>query len=63
MRSEPSEPDFTPQETQVLKLMADGMTSRAIAAKLGISRRTADAHIGSILWRLRNRPDEGKDSV
>jgi DNA-binding NarL/FixJ family response regulator len=63
MRGEPSEPEFTPQETQVLELMADGMTTRAIAAELGIDQRTASTHIASIVWKLRNRPNEGKGSV
>jgi DNA-binding NarL/FixJ family response regulator len=45
------------REREVLRLMADGLTDRAIAARLGISRRTAEAHVGHILHKLgaRNR--------
>lgn len=48
---------LTAREDEVLRLMADGLTDRQIAARLGISRRTAEAHVGHVLHKLgaRNR--------
>ena len=48
---------LTLREGEVLRLMADGLTDRQIAARLGVSRRTAEAHVGHILHKLgaRNR--------
>lgn len=48
---------LTVREEEVLRLMADGLTDRQIAARLGVSRRTAEAHVGHILHKLgaRNR--------
>lgn len=48
---------LTLREDEVLRLMADGLTDRQIAARLGVSRRTAEAHVGHILHKLgaRNR--------
>jgi DNA-binding CsgD family transcriptional regulator len=41
----------------VLRYLADGLTDREIAARLGISPRTVETHVGSILHKLgvRNR--------
>jgi DNA-binding NarL/FixJ family response regulator len=48
---------LTFREEEVLRLVADGMTDRQIAARLGVSKRTAEAHVGHILHKLgaRNR--------
>lgn len=48
---------LTVREEEVLSLVADGLTDRQIAARLGVSRRTAEAHVGHILHKLgaRNR--------
>jgi two-component system response regulator FixJ len=35
---------LTPRQLEVLSLVAGGMTSRDIAQKLGISKRTVDVH-------------------
>jgi DNA-binding NarL/FixJ family response regulator len=35
----------TPRETEVLTLVAHGQTARQIGKKLGISKRTVDAHM------------------
>ncbi len=48
---------LTFREQEVLQLVADGMTDREIASRLGVSKRTAEAHVGHILRKLgvRNR--------
>jgi DNA-binding NarL/FixJ family response regulator len=45
------------REQQVLRHLADGLTDREIATRLGISPRTVETHVGSILHKLgvRNR--------
>lgn len=43
---------LTPRERQVLELIADGRTDRQAAEELGISVRTVEAHVGSILRAL-----------
>jgi len=37
---------------EILGLMAEGMSNRAIAARLGISSHTAKFHVASILAKL-----------
>ncbi len=44
--------DLTAREEEVLRLVADGLTDREIAARLGVSKRTAEAHVGHILRKL-----------
>jgi len=46
---------LSPREQQVLRLVADGLTDRAISAKLGISEHTVHRHISNILNKL-DRP-------
>ena len=50
-------PDVSAREGEVLALLADGLTDREIAARLGISPRTVETHVGSLLSKLgvRNR--------
>jgi len=50
-------PSVSPREEEVLALLADGLTDREIAARLGISPRTVETHVGSLLNKLgvRNR--------
>jgi DNA-binding CsgD family transcriptional regulator len=52
MRSEPAEIELTPRELDVLALMAEGASNKAIARQLGISVHTAKFHVGSILDKL-----------
>lgn len=42
---------LTLRETQVLRLVARGMTSRAIASRLFLSRRTVEHHVQRVLTR------------
>jgi DNA-binding NarL/FixJ family response regulator len=50
-------PVVSPREEEVLRLLADGLTDREIADRLGISPRTVETHVGSLLNKLgvRNR--------
>jgi DNA-binding CsgD family transcriptional regulator len=50
--AEPSEIDLTPRERDVLLLMAEGASNKAIARRLGISVHTAKFHVGSLLDKL-----------
>jgi DNA-binding NarL/FixJ family response regulator len=43
---------LTPRERDVLAGVARGLTNKAIAAELGISRRTVEAHRESLMRKL-----------
>lgn len=43
---------LTDREFEVLRLLADGLTNKAIARRLGISDHTAKFHVGAILSKL-----------
>jgi DNA-binding CsgD family transcriptional regulator len=54
-RSAPAaEPDggLTPREREVLALLAEGASNKAIARRLGISVHTAKFHVGSLIDKL-----------
>jgi DNA-binding NarL/FixJ family response regulator len=44
--------DLTPRETEVLYLLADGLTNKAIAQRLGISDHTVKFHVNAVLGKL-----------
>jgi serine-type D-Ala-D-Ala carboxypeptidase/endopeptidase (penicillin-binding protein 4) len=44
--------DLTPRQREVLGLIVEGLDNRQIAARLGISERTARAHVSEVLRRL-----------
>ncbi|TIT22566.1 MAG: helix-turn-helix transcriptional regulator [Mesorhizobium sp.] len=46
---------LTPRQTQVLRLIASGLTNPEIAGELGLSQRTVDRHVSDILTRLNVR--------
>jgi DNA-binding NarL/FixJ family response regulator len=50
---------LTPRETQVLELVADGLSNKAIAGVLGVSDETVKFHLASIFGKLgaSNRTD------
>jgi two-component system, NarL family, response regulator YdfI len=43
---------ITSRETEVLRMLAEGLVNRDIAARLGISEHTVKSHISSILDKL-----------
>jgi DNA-binding CsgD family transcriptional regulator len=49
-----AEPDggLTPREREVLALLAEGASNKAIARRLGISVHTAKFHVGSLIDKL-----------
>ncbi len=47
--------DLTKRETEVLKLLARGYTSKALGTELGISRHTANEHIKNIYRKFNIR--------
>ncbi len=54
-RKEPDEPDLTPRENEVLKLVAKGYTYREIGERLFISTKTVQNHVQNILTKLQLR--------
>ena len=44
--------DLTEREREVLGLVAEGMSNRAIAARLSITERTVEAHVTQIFMKL-----------
>lgn len=53
---------LTPRELEVLGLMAEGWSNGAIAARLFLSERTVETHIGSIFAKLAltDSPDQNR---
>jgi DNA-binding CsgD family transcriptional regulator len=49
---EPHGFELTPRERDVLALMAEGASNKAIAKQLGISVHTAKFHVGSLIDKL-----------
>ena len=45
-------PALTPRETEVLRLVAKGLTARRIAERLGLSPRTVENHVQNVLRKL-----------
>jgi DNA-binding NarL/FixJ family response regulator len=43
---------LTPREVQVLRLVASGITNRAIAVALGLSEKTVDRHLSNIFVKV-----------
>lgn len=43
---------LTARELEVLRLLAEGLSNKAVAARLGISEHTAKFHVNSILGKL-----------
>jgi two-component system, NarL family, nitrate/nitrite response regulator NarL len=43
---------LTPRELEVLELVAEGLSSKLIAVRLGISEHTAKFHVNAIMTKL-----------
>ena len=56
---EPLVEPLTPREIQIVELVADGLSNRGIADRLGVSDETVKFHLGSIFGKLgaSNRTD------
>lgn len=52
LEASPDEPRLTPRETEVLRLVAKGLTARAIASRLTLSHRTVENHVQNALRKL-----------
>jgi two-component system, NarL family, nitrate/nitrite response regulator NarL len=50
--ADPLPEPLTPREVEVLQLLAQGLSNRAIADRLGISEHTAKFHVTAILGKL-----------
>src|SRR5262245_34565905 len=63
-REEIDEP-LTPREREVLELLAEGLSNKAVAARLGISDQTVKFHVASISSKLgaANRTDAVRRAV
>jgi DNA-binding NarL/FixJ family response regulator len=46
------EEPLTPREVEVVELLAEGLSNKAIAARLGISDQTVKFHVASICGKL-----------
>jgi DNA-binding NarL/FixJ family response regulator len=44
--------DLTPRERQVLRLMAEGLSNKELAGRLGFAETTAEKHVGGVLHKL-----------
>jgi DNA-binding NarL/FixJ family response regulator len=49
---------LTPRETEVLELMAAGLSNSAIAGTLTVAERSVEKHVGAIMTKLDLDPDD-----
>jgi DNA-binding NarL/FixJ family response regulator len=55
-RNQPAVDDLTTREREVLSLMAEGRSNRAIGEKLTVTGKTVEAHVASIFSKLGLEP-------
>jgi DNA-binding NarL/FixJ family response regulator len=62
---DPPPDPLTPREIEVLSLVADGLSNKAIAARLGISPQTVKFHVASISGKLgaANRTEAARRAI
>ncbi len=53
LRSRTVSPDFTPREREVLAALALGLSSKQIAAKLGVADRTVQVHVARLMAKAK----------
>lgn len=55
----PAQPDLTPRELDVITLVADGLSDKEAAGRLGVSRSAIKNHLANIYakWRVRSRTE------
>ena len=53
--------ELTDRESEVLALVAEGCSNRAIAERLVVTRKTVETHVGQIFLKLGLRAVEGED--
>lgn len=53
VRAPASEAALTPRELEVLRMIADGLGNKQIAARLAISEHTVKFHVGSVFAKMR----------
>ena len=60
----PQEP-LTPREIQVIELLAEGLSNKTIATRLGISDQTVKFHVAAICGKLgaANRTDAVRRAI
>jgi LuxR family transcriptional regulator of spore coat protein len=49
------EPDLTRRESEVLELVANGLSAKEVAYKIGIAPRTVERHIENVRMKMRAR--------
>lgn len=49
------EPDLTRRESEVLNLVATGLSAKEVANKIGIAPRTVERHIENVRMKMRAR--------
>ena len=61
----PFEESLTPREVEVLALLAEGLSNKAIAERLGISDQTVKFHVAAICGKLgaANRTDAVRRAI
>ena len=51
-KNEQTAPTLTPREREVIQLVAEGESSKQVAARLGISPKTAETHRNNVMQKL-----------